>query len=136
MACARKKHSGCNPIAKIRIISAFGWDAWFQTRYNVSTLCEAPRQGESPVAIWYMLHITPEAVPFFRLTCTPRSGCVNQSVVSIRQFADASSLGSVPSSMEMAGSCKCCIHRRQRYKIVPSIVVNTRQEYAIHTWTF
>lgn len=73
---------------------------------------------------------------FFRLTCTPRSGCVNQSVVSIRQFADASSLGSVPSSMEMAGSCKCCIHRRHRYKIVPSIVVNTGQEYAIHTWTF
>lgn len=75
----------------------------------------------------YMLHIKPEAPPFFpieihrTLGIFTVIGCVNQSVVNIRQFAAASCSGSVPSSMEMAGSSKCGIHRRQRYKIVPSI---------------
>ena len=50
-------------------------------------------------------------------------GCVNQSVVNIRQFADASSSGSIPSSMEMAGSSKCRIHRRQRYKLSQAYVL-------------
>ena len=133
MACARKKHSGCNPIAKIRIVSASKRDTMFQpfVKRHAKANLQLP-SGTCFTSHRKRFHF----FRFFRLTCTPRSGCVNQSVVSIRQFADASSLGSVPSSMEMAGSCKCCIHRRQRYKIVPSIVVNTRQEYAIHTWTF
>ena len=89
-----------------------------------------------------MLHIAPEAPPFFPIEMHPTLGiftvigCMNQSVVNIRQFADASCSGGAPSSMEMVGSSKCCIHRHLRYKIVPNPFVNTRQEYAIHTWTF